>query len=86
MNTFECSCLQYYTGLACDKSLKPCDQNPCLNGAQCIEFLDATNSELTFKCNCTKQFEGTRCETKINVCSNITCSGKLKISIKIKLI
>ncbi|CAF1550461.1 unnamed protein product [Rotaria sp. Silwood1] len=57
-NTIQCFCgtNQCSSATAPPQSRGPCDQNPCLNGGQCIP------NGPGFLCNCPATFVGNRCE------------------------
>ena len=67
---FVCLCDAFFDGATCQRDLKPCSSNPCLNNALCIEDL----IKFSYQCNCSDQFEGTNCQTKKDICFNETCS------------
>ena len=73
-NRYSCQCFTYFSGSKCQKDLRPCSQNPCLNGGLCIQNYSSI-IDLSFYCVCMQYYEGLRCELKTDICSNDTCSN-----------
>ncbi len=74
-NAFVCKCDTNFIGNACQKDIRPCSQEPCLNNGECITLnstLDATN---TYTCICPNNYNGLFCELKVDICQNTTCSS-----------
>lgn len=68
-----CNCLPGYVGMFCETELNECESAPCLNGGQCIDFINE------YRCNCTGTgFDGKNCEHDINEClqERISCGGR----------
>lgn len=52
----------------------PCEaNNPCENGAVCVEELDQDHFPLGFRCHCRQGFTGPRCEINVDECSSSPC-------------
>lgn len=52
----------------------PCEaNNPCENGAVCVEELDRHHFPLGFRCHCRRGFTGPRCEINVDECSSSPC-------------
>uniref|UniRef100_A0A3B3VA60 EGF-like domain-containing protein n=1 Tax=Poecilia latipinna TaxID=48699 RepID=A0A3B3VA60_9TELE len=52
----------------------PCEaNNPCENGAVCVEELDQDRFPLGFRCHCRQGFSGPRCEINVDECSSSPC-------------
>ena len=54
-NTFYCKCPSHYTGILCEELSDHCHNQPCKNGATCI------NIHNDFYCQCPQNFVGRRC-------------------------
>ena len=50
-----CSCLPGFSGADCNVDIDDCASSPCLNGATCIDALNA------FNCSCNSTFAGPTC-------------------------
>ena len=81
-NKFYCLCsYDYLSGSACEKDKRPCNSNPCLNNATCVDYTNRLNYNISiaantsYYCMCNKQYEGGFCELKVDVCKNESCSG-----------
>ena len=75
-NKFKCICDQHFEGSRCEKNLKPCSYQPCLNHLVCEDMFNNTSNYFhDFKCHCKEKYFGKRCELKSNICGNETCSG-----------
>ena len=68
-NAFVCKCDTNFIGNACQKDIRPCSQEPCLNNGTCA------NLNSTFKCICFDNYQGHYCELKDDICQNTTCSS-----------
>ena len=68
--TYECECIEGWTGVDCERSIQPCASDPCQNGATCTEVQSENRSlgtprmSLTFRCTCVAGFTGDNCEIK----------------------
>ncbi|XP_058822822.1 protein crumbs isoform X2 [Topomyia yanbarensis] len=68
-----CRCTPGYTGRFCEIEIDECESAPCLNGGQCIDFINI------YRCNCSGTgFEGLNCEADIDECyeERIKCGGR----------
>jgi Notch 1 len=66
---YRCMCPPFKTGRLCEQSELSCLNNPCNNGAQCIEnVIDGG-----FICICPIGITGIKCETVIDVCASSPC-------------
>ncbi|XP_050067896.1 protein crumbs isoform X4 [Anopheles maculipalpis] len=69
----KCICDPGYVGMYCETEVNECESAPCLNGGQCIDFVNE------YRCNCTGTgFDGKHCEHDINEClqERISCGGR----------
>ena len=73
-NKYLCQCFTYFSGSMCQIDLRPCSENPCLNGGLCIQN-GSSIVDLSYYCICMQYYEGLRCELKTDICSNETCSN-----------
>lgn len=73
-NKYLCQCFTYFSGSMCQIDLRPCSQNPCLNGGLCIQN-GSSIVDLSYYCVCMQNYQGVRCELKTDICSNETCSN-----------
>ncbi|XP_012943341.1 uncharacterized protein LOC101848637 [Aplysia californica] len=53
---FECSCLEGFEGITCQKRIDPCGREPCLNGGVCMPKGEY------YHCICPEEFQGSKCE------------------------
>ena len=61
-------CRPGYTGPHCEQDINECASEPCLNGGQCLNQLNA------YSCNCTDTgFTGEVCQSNINECLQSPC-------------
>ena len=70
INQFTCNCQAGYTGELCDAQISPCTNDPCLNGATCMDVL---SNQL--ECQCIPGFTGQLCESNIDNCLNNPCQN-----------
>lgn len=67
-----CVSLCFAPGPKCE--FLPCEaNNPCENGAVCVEELDWDHFPLGFRCHCRRGFTGPRCEINVDECSSSPC-------------
>ncbi len=69
-----CLCFQNYTGINCEKNIRPCSSSPCMNNGECLEKESSTGLYI-FTCKCTPYFHGTYCESEYDLCANVTCNN-----------
>lgn len=71
--TYECKCNEGFGGRNCTINWeKTCFNNPCLNGATCINVTLINDIQmLGYECMCPAGFEGKNCQTKINYCDRV---------------
>lgn len=69
-STYECVCLQGFTGVRCEIDNRPCRPWTCLGRGQCNE-----TSPTTFHCDCDRGYDGRHCERRIDLCHNVTCKN-----------
>jgi hypothetical protein len=77
LGKYQCSCNRSFIGSWCEKDLRLCALNPCLNAGKCEDLFE-NNGKLIgkgYKCECPSMYEGSQCETRIDLCKNETCSG-----------
>ncbi|XP_078503561.1 protein delta homolog 2 [Lissotriton helveticus] len=61
---WQCMCLAGWAGKFCDRDVQICvHQNPCQNGAECID-----DPEGEYSCVCPEGFHGKHCEQKTGPC------------------
>ena len=79
------------TGLVLESyNYNPCDDNPCLNGAECssttrvgqYQSIDSPamvftspKIEMNIRCNCLQGFTGEKCQSPINKCDDSLCQN-----------
>ncbi|KAH9510204.1 hypothetical protein Btru_043759 [Bulinus truncatus] len=51
-----------------------CDENPCLNGGQCIDLTYPGGAQ-EFKCSCPEGFKGLTCQKRFDPCAAEPCSN-----------
>lgn len=67
---YQCSCEIGYHGVFCEKIMKTCADNPCMNDGAC------RNEYGTFRCQCTNPWTGKYCHKKIeNACADSPCQN-----------
>eukprot|EP01147_Barroeca_monosierra_P007681 gene7681-608_t len=63
LGEFQCNCVPGFTGVFCEIEIDECESNPCLNGGECTDLVNA------FSCSCPHGFSGGRCEIALNCLS-----------------
>ena len=58
-----------YTGTRCERNINECNSQPCQNGAQCIDGINA------YVCVCPDGYQGAHCEMDINECASSPCTN-----------
>ncbi|TRY63548.1 hypothetical protein TCAL_08301 [Tigriopus californicus] len=65
---YRCNCMPGFTGTNCDEDINECASEPCQNGGQCSNQVNA------FECNCNGTgFRGQTCSENINECLANPC-------------
>ena len=54
--------ISFLVGQFCEMNYNDCDPNPCENGGECVDLLNA------YRCECLSGYSGTNCEVDINEC------------------
>ena len=62
ISSYECECMDGYTGENCESGVNKCGSDPCQNGGNCE---DQTNGYI---CSCTNGYMSAQCETNIDDC------------------
>lgn len=75
-DNFQCKCQPGFSGKKCQINIDECSNNPCLNGARCLQ----TEKPNDYKCECTPGFSGKNCQIersllKFNVCKLYGCEN-----------
>ncbi|XP_041473706.1 uncharacterized protein LOC121422615 [Lytechinus variegatus] len=66
---YTCDCTTGYTGDNCEQNDDDCRNNPCLNGATCIDGAQS------FTCICPSGFSGTTCAMQLDTCNPPPCQN-----------
>ncbi|XP_053384588.1 fibropellin-1-like isoform X6 [Mercenaria mercenaria] len=69
LNGYNCSCLDGWRGVNCEKDTDECASSPCQNGALCNNQVNA------YVCTCTSGWNGTNCEYDIDECLSSQCQN-----------
>lgn len=64
---YHCYCEDGYTGINCATDWNECWNNPCQNGATCLDLV------ASFNCSCPSGFSGSLCEIDIDECLSDPC-------------
>uniref|UniRef100_A0A8C5Z8W8 Neurogenic locus notch homolog protein 1 n=1 Tax=Marmota marmota marmota TaxID=9994 RepID=A0A8C5Z8W8_MARMA len=69
LGSFECQCLQGYTGPRCEIDVNECVSNPCQNDATCLDQIGE------FQCICMPGYEGVGhlCQYDVDECASTPC-------------
>ena len=67
--SYKCKCSKGFSGAICENNIDECANNPCHNGATCLDLLNER------KCVCRPGFTGTNCEKNIDDCTNNPCAN-----------
>lgn len=59
-------------GINCEVEIDECEDQPCQNGATCIDHI------ASYVCECTAGFQGQDCEVNIDECASVPCLNKGK--------
>ncbi|XP_048252990.1 protein jagged-1-like isoform X2 [Haliotis rufescens] len=65
--SFECRCMEGFTGRYCELVTNHCALNKCLNGGTC------NGNETHFSCTCPLRWSGETCAEEINLCDSTPC-------------
>ncbi|XP_072895124.1 uncharacterized protein [Hemitrygon akajei] len=68
LGSFNCTCVNGFTGRLCSEDINECLSNPCMNGT-CL------NIPGSYKCRCYRGFTGQFCETDIDECHSQPCKN-----------
>lgn len=68
---YSCLCFENYTGVKCEKDIRPCSSSPCINNGECLENQTLTNA-YTYTCKCTPDFHGAYCQLEYDLCANVS--------------
>lgn len=66
-STYDCFCIDGYTGIQCQTNWDECWSSPCGNGGTCIDGI------AEFNCTCPPGFQGELCEQNIDECKSDPC-------------
>ncbi|PIK46066.1 putative neurogenic locus Notch protein-like [Apostichopus japonicus] len=66
-SSYQCQCVNGWTGTNCAEDSNDCSSNPCLNGATCIDGVQR------YTCVCMAGYLGTNCETGTGPCAVNPC-------------
>uniref|UniRef100_A0A452SNF0 Neurogenic locus notch homolog protein 1 n=1 Tax=Ursus americanus TaxID=9643 RepID=A0A452SNF0_URSAM len=72
LGSFECQCLQGYTGPRCEIDVNECISNPCQNDATCLDQIGE------FQCICMPGFTGHLCQYDVDECASTPCKNGAK--------
>lgn len=67
--SFMCKCPHGFTGSRCELNINECDNNPCRNGAQCLDEKGG------YRCICPDGFTGVDCQIDIDDCAQNPCQN-----------
>uniref|UniRef100_A0A8C3TG60 Neurogenic locus notch homolog protein 1 n=1 Tax=Chelydra serpentina TaxID=8475 RepID=A0A8C3TG60_CHESE len=70
--SFQCQCLQGYSGPRCEIDVNECLSNPCQNDATCLDQIGE------FQCICMPGFNGHLCQYDIDECASTPCKNGAK--------
>ncbi|KAL1124136.1 hypothetical protein AAG570_001906 [Ranatra chinensis] len=65
--SYNCYCVDGYTGVNCQTNWDECWSSPCLNGGQCHDGV------ATFNCTCQDGFAGETCDENVDECISNPC-------------
>ncbi|KAJ8027753.1 Fibropellin-1 [Holothuria leucospilota] len=67
---YTCDCsLTGFTGIYCQVEINECLSNPCSNGGNCTDMVNA------FVCECPNSFTGDTCDKTVNPCDETICEN-----------
>ena len=71
VNDYRCNCKPGYEGRNCEIDIDDCEleQQPCQNGATCLDKVDG------YFCECRPGYSGELCEEKIDECELNKCEN-----------
>ena len=71
VNDYRCNCKPGYEGRNCEIDIDDCEleQQPCQNGATCLDKVDG------YFCECRPGYSGELCEEKIDECELNKCQN-----------
>ena len=70
LNTYNCSCVDGYTGVNCETNIDDCDPDPCENEGTCNDLVN------TYNCSCVDGYTGDNCEMNIDDCDPNPCENE----------
>ncbi|XP_014206902.1 protein eyes shut [Copidosoma floridanum] len=66
-SSYQCYCIDGYTGINCEINWDDCWSHPCANGGTCNDAI------ATYNCTCLDGFVGLNCEQRYSECMNEPC-------------
>ncbi|KAI0221033.1 hypothetical protein LSAT2_027547 [Lamellibrachia satsuma] len=75
-SSYNCICVQGYTGHNCETDIDECASSPCHNGARC-----STSSQVDmYTCDCLAGNTGHNCEIDVDECASSPCHNGARCS------
>uniref|UniRef100_A0A8C7IQ09 Delta-like protein n=1 Tax=Oncorhynchus kisutch TaxID=8019 RepID=A0A8C7IQ09_ONCKI len=65
---YQCSCVEGYSGVNCERAEHACLSEPCSNGGSCVE------TSLGYECVCSPGWSGPSCSINVDECSPNPCN------------